>query len=312
MCNTSQKKKENFKAELRERLKWYTFEAPEEELDITEIEEVVRLLEHLEKDDKKAGSTAEEAYGQFEAYKAAWEEDEEKLKDLPDDGAEDNLPEVKAVKSGKRFFARKHRMAASIAAAAILAVVFTTGGAVGVYAEQNGGFFQFLKSDETRTEFITSPEVLDAKMVESKIFVYNSIEEVPEEYRENVIEADDLELLEDYELERIETVESSNLLKISSYFYDVFSGKTLSIGCRKYDYDIVFNSQFHGNYELIPNIEEEGVQMQVLNTEETGELEYTILFFMENTQYYVQGQCKLEYMEELSREYVRLVIKKNL
>lgn len=309
MCNTSQKKKENFKAELRERLKWYTFEAPEEELDITEIEEVVRLLEHLEKDDKKAGSTAEEAYGQFEAYKAAWEEDEEKLKDLPDDGAEDNLPEVKAVKSGKRFFARKHRMAASIAAAAILAVVFTTGGAVGVYAEQNGGFFQFLQEYGNKVEFITSPEVLEAKEVESNVVAYHSVEEVPEVYREDVVKKEDLKLLEGFELQSVEILETTNLVRIFSCFYDVSKGKLLNIGCKKYKTETVLNNLSYGNYILVHSIVEEEIQLEVLSTQETEQQEYVVIFYFENTQYYVQGEGEQEYVEELAREYVRLLTK---
>lgn len=69
-----QKDKDNFKEEIKQRLRWYTFDAPEEEINENEIEALVKLLQVLDKDEKPIDGQA--AYERFKEYKTAWEADE--------------------------------------------------------------------------------------------------------------------------------------------------------------------------------------------------------------------------------------------
>ena len=65
----NQKGKETIINEIRERLRWYTFEASEEDIDPKEMAAMVKLLEVLEGENREPEESIKEAYARFQAHR---------------------------------------------------------------------------------------------------------------------------------------------------------------------------------------------------------------------------------------------------
>ena len=221
----------------------------------------------------------------------------------------------KAEEKGRRKFVpglgrkmgAKRRLVVGLSAAALFVAVFTAGGAVGVNAERNGGFFHWLKRDETGVTMITSPDNSDREIDVEAPVTYYGLEEVPEEYREYVVEADDLAVLKGYTLERIETTKMDNYVDISSLFIQEESGDSLKFGATQYENMISYNRQFYLDAEYLYSIEEGDMMLDVVSQENQGEKVYIVYFYFDKGQYCVQGKRNLELIEKAAREYYAFV-----
>ena len=78
----NQKGKETIIKEIRERLRWYTFEASEEEIDPKEMAAMVKLLEVLEEENREPEESMKEAYARFRVHRDQWEADEAEISAL--------------------------------------------------------------------------------------------------------------------------------------------------------------------------------------------------------------------------------------
>ena len=309
----NQKGKETIINEIRERLRWYTFEASEEEIDPKEMAAMVKLLEVLEGENREPEESIKEAYARFQTHRDQWEADEAKISALREQETLD-----KAKEKGRRKFVpglgrkmrAKRRLAVGLSAAALFVAVFTAGGAVGVNAERNGGFFHWLKRDETGVTIITSPDGSNSEIDVEAPVTYYGLEEVPEEYREYVVKADDLAVLKGYTLERIETTKMDNYVDISSLFKQEESGDSLKFGVTQYENMISYNRQSYLDAEYLYSIEEGKMMLDVVFQENRGEKVYIVYFYFGKGQYCVQGKGDLEFIEEAAREYYAFVLEK--
>ena len=217
-------------------------------------------------------------------------------------------PEDSARTKKKKPLLHKRKMASTAVAAVIMAAVFAVGGTVGVHAEKNGGFFHWLKKDETGVTMITSPQNVNVGTDTSSAVTYDSLDEVPEEYQEYVIEVEDLESLEGFELQRIETMEMNNFSKVYSVFSKMEDDRLLIVGTFVYSQRISFNRQAYIDYDFLYSLEEDTTEMEVFAKkhpkEETEETEYIVSFLGEDKEYFVQGKYDLETLEKIAKEYV--------
>ncbi len=306
----NQKGKETIINEIRERLRWYTFEASEEEIDPKEMAAMVKLLEVLEGENREPEESIKEAYARFQAHRDQWETDEAEISALRE---QETLQ--KAEEKGRRKFVpglgrkmgAKRRLVVGLSAAALFVAVFTAGGAVGVNAERNGGFFHWLKRDETGVTMITSPDNSDREIDVEAPVTYYGLEEVPDEYQKYVISIDDLKVLDGYTLDRIETTKMDNYVDISSLFKQKGSEDILKVGVIDYENGIFYNRQSYLDAEYLYSIEEGDMMLDVLSQEEQGEKIYTVNFYFNKEQYYVQGKGELAFIEEAAREYYAFV-----
>ncbi len=306
----NQKGKETIINEIRERLRWYTFEASEEEIDPKEMAAMVKLLEVLEGENREPEESIKEAYARFQTHRDQWEADEAEISALRE---QETLQ--KAEEKGRRKFVpglgrktgAKRRLAVGLSAAVLFAAVFTAGGAVGVNAERNGGFFHWLKRDETGVTMITSPDNSNTQIDVEASKTYQTLEEVPEEYRGYVIQVDDLNILKGFVLDRIETTRMNNNITVSSLFVQEGKGDSLKIGVTDYGSTISYNRQSYLDAEYLYSIEEGEMQLDVLVQEEQGEKVYTLYFYLGSGQYCVQGKGDLAFVEEAAREYFAFV-----
>lgn len=306
----NQKGKETIINEIRERLRWYTFEASEEDIDPKEMAAMVKLLEVLEGENREPEESIKEAYARFQAHRDQWEADEAEISALRE---QETLQ--KAEEKGRRKFVpglgrkmgAKRRLVVGLSAAALFVAVFTAGGAVGVNAERNGGFFHWLKRDETGVTMITSPDSLDTGTNMEEVETYEGWNEVPEPYRQYEIQGEDLAVLQDYILDRIEIAKMDNYVDISSLFKQEQNENVLKIGVVDYENEIFYNRQSYLDAEYLYSIEEGDMMLDVLSQEDQGEKIYTVNFYFNKEQYYVQGKGELAFIEEAAREYYAFV-----
>lgn len=306
----NQKGKETIINEIRERLRWYTFEASEEEIDPKEMAAMVKLLEVLEGENREPEESIKEAYARFQAHRDQWEADEAEISALRE---QETLQ--KAEEKGRRKFVpglgrkmgAKRRLVVGLSAAALFVAVFTAGGAVGVNAERNGGFFHWLKRDETGVTMITSPDSLDTGTNMKEIESYENWDEVPKAYRKFEIQTENLQVLEGYTLEKIEIAKTNNFSTIVSLFEQKKNSNTLKIGVTDYENMISFNRQSYLDADYLYSIGEGEMQLDVVSQEEQGEKVYTIYFYFDKEQYYVQGKGEIALIEEAAREYFAFV-----
>ena len=306
----NQKGKETIINEIRERLRWYTFEASEEEIDPKEMAAMVKLLEVLEGENREPEESIKEAYARFQAHRDQWETDEAEISALRE---QETLQ--KAEEKGRRKFVpglgrkmgAKRRLVVGLSAAALFVAVFTAGGAVGVNAERNGGFFHWLKRDETGVTMITSPDSLDTGTNMKEIESYENWDEVPKAYRKFEIQTENLQVLEGYTLEKIEIAKTNNFSTIVSLFEQKKNSNTLKIGVTDYENMISFNRQSYLDADYLYSIGEGEMQLDVVSQEEQGEKVYTIYFYFDKEQYYVQGKGEIALIEEAAREYFAFV-----
>lgn len=306
----NQKGKETIINEIRERLRWYTFEASEEDIDPKEMAAMVKLLEVLEGENREPEESIKEAYARFQAHRDQWEADEAEISALRE---QETLQ--KAEEKGRRKFVpglgrkmgAKRRLVVGLSAAALFVAVFTAGGAVGVNAERNGGFFHWLKRDETGVTMITSPDSLDTGTNMKEIESYENWDEVPKAYRKFEIQTENLQVLEGYTLEKIEIAKTNNFSTIVSLFEQKKNSNTLKIGVTDYENMISFNRQSYLDADYLYSIGEGEMQLDVVSQEEQGEKVYTIYFYFDKEQYYVQGKGEIALIEEAAREYFAFV-----
>ena len=306
----NQKGKETIINEIRERLRWYTFEASEEEIDPKEMAAMVKLLEVLEGENREPEESIKEAYARFQTHRDQWEADETEISALRE---QETLQ--KAEEKGRRKFVpglgrkmgAKRRLVVGLSAAALFVAVFTAGGAVGVNAERNGGFFHWLKRDETGVTMITSPDSLDTGTNMKEIESYENWDEVPKAYRKFENQTENLQVLEGYTLEKIEIAKTNNFSTIVSLFEQKKNSNTLKIGVTDYENMISFNRQSYLDADYLYSIGEGEMQLDVVSQEEQGEKVYTIYFYFDKEQYYVQGKGEIALIEEAAREYFAFV-----
>ena len=178
---------------------------------------------------------------------------------------------------------------------------------MGVNAERNGGFFHWLKRDETGVTIITSPDSLETGTSIEGTATYESWDEVPEPYRQYEIQPEEMGTLEGYVLKRIEATETDTYVAVSSLFEKRENGNILKFSVKDYENVVSYNRQPYLDAEYLYSIEEGEMQLDVLIQEEQGEKVYTLYFYLGSGQYCVQSKGDLAFAEEAAREYYAFV-----
>ena len=181
--------------ELTKRLDWYIMEASDEEFDADEVQTLMKLLDNLktEEDNIEDELPVEEALDDFWKHCEEREEEErlllgteeEKDKSEPVAEKEEDKPREGKLHKVLWYF---HRRRFAVVVAAVL-VVMVLGGSwqVVANAEKHGGFFWWMDKNEEGTTMITAPEGGKVDPNNYTIERYYSMEKIPEEYREYVL-----------------------------------------------------------------------------------------------------------------------------
>lgn len=294
--STNKQLLEDAKAKLR----WYTLEASEEQFDQEEVDLLVTLINKLEPQPKADPQEVEKELERFRAYVNLYREDEAARKQV---NAENNRK-----KAGRIW--RFHGKGVLVAAAVFLVLLLVAGSSLGeVNADDNNGFFYWLKKDKKGILAVTSPTQTNMELEKDVDQKYGSIEEVPEEYRQYVIEADAISLLQEYTLEGYLCKDASTFHKFNEVFVNLNEEKEISLGVLIYpEHERIIRDTFENYVYMYTNTVGERAWDVFQKEEKSGKLEYMLLFYEDNKKYFVSGNADVELLENVLKEYLNLVL----
>lgn len=294
----------------KEKLRWYAMEASEEEFDEKTVDALVQLIATMEVG-REASKQGEEAdLERFHAYCDLYHREETLRRKFGMEGKE-QLSQRRNPALGKKQPMLLHsRRAALTAAAAGIAVLLAVGGTMGaVKAGEDGGFFVWLKKDGEGMFAVTSQkeEGLDAEKSKGK--VYNSYEEVPEEYREYVLSKECISILDEYEFADVACMEFGTVRRMNVNVCLDGSLK-MRIGVCIYR-DAITTTERYDDYEYLHTNYVDGYQQDVFVKQDSEEeREYFVCFYEDNIKYFVEGKCDVEFLEAVSEEYLKCICDK--
>lgn len=319
---TSQKSREEWLKEVQERLDWYTFEASDEEFDAKEVEALVTLLGTLEAD--SAGKMPEPK-ADFEKLMHYIEEknaDAERLAalrraEITDDAENAEAAEkarlaaesVSSVPRSRGGIWGRSRFVKIASVAAVL-VALTVGGAVGAASAAKGGdYMLWLRKDKQGEKVVVEPKknILSQANQETGT-VYYAFEDVPEEYRRYLVDLDEMEHLEGYELIQIEINEHEARWRMNVLLK--LGQQKIDMGVIVYQEVAVRESSFD-DYEYVgsENIGEREFDLYQKPDNAAGQ-DTMICFYDEGIQYFVGENSSVEALEPLAEEYAEKVFEK--
>lgn len=282
----------------KERLRWYTVEASEEEFDVEEVDALVNLLSTLEPVETEEIQSDEEALMRFHAY-VEMREAEDGIS-VADEHAN------KKTNNGLAVFVRTHKFIAT--AAAVLIMVMIAGGSLGaVNASKGNGFFYWLKKDKEGMTMITSPENLDNNTSVEYAVEYSKVEDVPREYQEYLVDVSGIEQLDGYKQQYITIQSDAKYIGIKRYFTDDTMQKNIYMGVFMYPEKVGLYSEVYLGENLEDNIEVEQNEGVLGKENPDGDMEYTLFFYKDNVRYYVEGNIDKALLEEIAKEYKNIV-----
>lgn len=271
LINCDSTDKEKMIESAKEKLRWYTFEASEEEFDVEAVDALVKFLRDVE----------------------------------PELGVILEDEKDKTVHVQKRRVIEWNR--GKIAAAVVIGVLTLTlasiivGNSLGTsLAWEDGGFFRWLQRDKEGQTMITSPEELGFDIGREKW--YERIEDVPVEYQQYLVSPEVVEELDGYTVENIKIVETNIVKKVSEVLVTK-SNKRLILGVMVYGEEVVVVRERYDDLEY--QYTKSGRFEQdifVKKTEEEG-LEYSLFFYQNNKKYYVSGQTDLSELESIAEQF---------
>lgn len=288
--------------ELKQKLKWYTQHAAEEEFDEKAVESILYLLEHV---DPTEEDTAQEPEAAWERFRVIVENGQELLP-LDEDKLPENPYAPRKKKSKFKGFILRHKVSA---AAVLLLLVLAVNGTVRVGADmiRNNGVFFWMKEDETGVQMIVSPENLDDGTGVKRQVYYNK-DDLPEWAKEWSQIENTLEMPEDYRWKYFEVNQLENRRQMVGHYLDANEKKNeILVGVWIY-LDEAYSSEDFAQYSYVESYEASGKQIKVYDRiEETGEVFYMICFYDGSCQYFIQGQDDLDLLKELGEQYCECV-----
>lgn len=259
----------------KEKLRWYTFEASEEEFDVEAVDVLVRFLRDVE---PELGGISE---------------------DEKDKSVHVQMRRVIEWNRGK------------IAAAVVIGVLTLTlasiivGNSLGnSLAWEDGGFFKWLQRDKKGQTIITSPN--DLGIEDGNVKYYHDISKLPEEYRKYIEKLRKIEEIKGCEIEYIEVYEVTDTIRIGVILV-LEKEKRLEVGIMIFEKEV---SVIRENYD---NLEYKYTKCKGNNVYDVftkinmeGNEERLISFYENNIKYFLTGELDIDFLEKIALKYMEL------
>ena len=290
--SVSERLVEDAKKELRR----LTLEATAEEFDPEKVNTLVTLINQYETKATEDPRKVEKELERFRSYVDFYQEENKEIVGKAE----------KTEKAGKLL--RFRGKGFWIAAAACLVLLLIAGSSFGeVNADENTGFFHWLKKDKTGIFAITSPKENGIEINDSEAKGYSTMEEIPEEYQQYVIKKDSISQLKEYEFQGYWCQKTSTFSMFEELFFK--EEKTIKLGVTIYPDEVRIITDTFDNYNYLHTnyIGEKELDVYV-KEENTGKLNYMIMFYEENRKYFVAGTEDMEILEAVSEKYMNLVL----
>ena len=292
------------------RLRWYTEEASDEEFDDKVVDAIVGLLAALKPSEEAEKQTDKEELLRFWEYVKQRETDTE--------GADTARAIIKEFKNKGRKVKKKNIVGINrktqkflTTAATIVLVVLIAGCSLGaVNAYRGNGFFYWLSVDDEGMSMITVPSVenVDESMTVQASELFFSLEEVPEEYQEYLVDNQKISHLQDYRLKYVSILKCNSTSLITQAFVDETGEKRVSFGTMIYEETGCYIHESFMSKETQIVEGNQGIEEGLLLRENPhGQEETEFFFFVGNRKYMVDGNIEKETIIEIAEMYRELL-----
>ena len=312
----------------KEKLRWYTLEASDEEFDAEAVDALVNLVSALEasgvnmaanvSEEEDAAETGQKTLEQFREYCRLRLEDEEGRsyaeggitvgRDYTAEGESTGRDGALAVGGKKQFKVLQGRQIAAVITAACVLVLIAVFSSLGIVnADEDQGFFHWLRRDDKGTKVVTVPGEVGFGVDE--VTKYDTLEAVPEEERQYLEEIESFGSLEEFALESIQSWNSQVARRISeSFLLETNDEISVEVGVNIFEKKIYVTWEQFDEYQF-QRSEMFGEYKQdiFLREKSPDKQEYMIVFYEGNKEYFVSGNCGLEKLKEISKEYMRTI-----
>lgn len=179
-----------------------------------------------------------------------------------------------------------HRGMAACVVVAVLVLAMLAGGTAGAYAQSRGGIFHFLKNDEEGMEVIVSPEdddVIGEFYLED---IFDSIEEIPENYLKLLTLPS--VLCDKYFLDYIR-VQENNRYVLFRFKY-LADNKKNYIECDQayFGEELSYYSRLNDNYVLFEKETLDSFEIEYFESYNKDEIEYAANFRDDRNAYFIK------------------------
>lgn len=277
LINCDSEDKEKMIEAVKEKLRWYTFEASEEEFDTEAVDALVKFLREVE---PELGKTSEK---------------------------ENDKPEREQKKRVIKL--NRGRIAAAVVIGALVLTLASVivGNSLGTtLAWEEDGFFRWLRKDEKGQTMITSPEDLGMGIGSTRL--YSDFLKVPTEYRQYLIKPEEIEGLEVAEVNMINVIEDGafvkvNLILLLDETIEIKLGVTIFEDAKN-----VVRDSFD-DYEYLET-ENNGICEQKIFSKRNHDMkmEYAICFYDSNKKYYISSCMMLSELKDIANSYMAVVL----
>lgn len=271
--------KEKMIEAVKEKLRWYTFEASEEEFDVEAVDALVRFLREAEPE----------------------------LGEAPETENDIQMPVQK--KRLVKFSYGKIAAAVVIGVLALTLASVIVGNSLGhSLAWEDGGFFKGLQRDKEGQTMITSPEDLgmDLGIVE----FYYELSEVPKEYQQYLVDPINVEGLEMADVELTLVHKTIAFQEIGTELL-LEKEKKIECGVTIFENETRVIRDSYDEFQYQYSIKKEECTIDVHVKENTDKkIEYMVCMYDNNKKFFVSGEMEINDLVFILESYVYSILKK--
>ena len=277
LINCDSEDKEKMIEAVKEKLRWYTFEASEEEFDAEAVDVLVRFLREVE---PELGKTSEK---------------------------ENDKTEREQKKRVIKLNRGRIAAAVVIGALALTLASVIVGNSLGTsLAWEEGGFFRWLRKDEKGQTMITSPE--DLGMEKGTIEFYDTISDVPLEYQYYLVEPNVIGRKSNTSIKSISINIESAFVRICENIL-IDNNMEIKLGVVIFEDEISVVRDSFDDFEYLRS-ENNGICEQDIFSKRNYdmEIEYAICFFDSNNKYYISSRMVLDELKDVANNYMKVML----
>ena len=269
--------KEKMIEAVKEKLRWYTFEASEEEFDAEAVDALVRFLREAEPE----------------------------LGEAPEIENDIEMPVQK--KRVIKFSYGKIAAAVVVGVLALTLASVVVGNSLGTsLAWEDGGFFKLLRKDKSGQILITSSENLGIE--DEVVQYYYETDNVPVEYRAYLIEPIDIDGLVKMEIEFVKIHKARAMINISANIL-VGYDERIECGITIFEDELRVVRNSYDEYDYQYSIQTNKVLEIYEKKNKEGEKEYAVVCYENNNKIYVLGQLEVDILVDIAESYLEIIEK---
>ena len=270
---------------LRERLRWYMYEAGQDEFDNEEVNAIIDLLQVIDPIERREGDfyTASKALDRFWTFFA--------FRERPDE-EESPYPLTMRIQMKLRHIIRSTAFANVTFIIALVVAMFLGGTAV-TFAQKEG-FFHWMQKDTDTNISIASPQTVDT---EDTVNSYMSFEQVPLNYIRFIWAPTSMDVLQDFSLCSINIYDNKAYILSECLFKK--DEAFIKFSRKEYNGDITGKNLTFDMFELLDSEEINGTIVDTYRKVNDDYTEYIACFYIKSSIYTVNSNVEIEDIKKI-------------